>query len=345
MHILVTGGAGYIGSTLVPELLALGHEVTVLDRFYFGEESLAGPRKEHGERLRLVRDDVRRVGGEVFAGVDMMVDLAGISNDPACELDEELTRAVNLEACARLARLAAEAGVKRIVFASSCSVYGHGESTELVETSPLHPVSLYAQCKAEAEKRLWALADEKPIEVVALRFATVFGLSPRMRFDLAVNVMSKNAYVDRKITVEGGGRQWRPFVHVRDVSQAIQLGLTAPREKIHKKVFNVGSTENNLRIITLAYRIRDLVPNTQIILASTDPDRRDYNVRFDKIHDELDFTARHGIDDGIHEVVEAVRLGNVDPIDRRWYTLKQYVFLSEVERTFRRVSLDGHVLN
>src|SRR5690606_18142534 len=138
--------------------------------------SLAAPLAEHGERLRLVRNDVRRVGPEVFEGVDMMVDLAGISNDPACELDEQLTREVNLEACARLARLAAEAGVKRIVFASSCSVYGHGESTELVETSPLNPVSLYAKCKAEAEKRLWALADEKPIEVVALRFATVFGL-------------------------------------------------------------------------------------------------------------------------------------------------------------------------
>lgn len=347
MHVLVTGGAGYIGSTLVPRLLELGHEVTVLDRFYFGEDSLAAARSAFEGRLHLVRHDVRFVGAEVFEGVEAMVDLAGISNDPACELDEKLTRETNLESCDRLSKMAAAAGVKRIVFASSCSVYGHGASTELTESSELHPVSLYAKCKAEAEQRLWARAEEQgdDMTVVALRFATVFGLAPRMRFDLAVNIMSKNAYVDRRITVEGGGRQWRPFVHVKDIARAIICGLEQPHEKVHRKVFNVGSNDNNLRIITLAYRIRDQVPGTEIVLAPTDPDRRDYNVRFDKIGRELGFATEYTIDDGIREVVEALRQGDLDASDRRWYTLRQYVFLTEVERTYATIALDGHVLS
>ncbi|MEM9691719.1 MAG: NAD-dependent epimerase/dehydratase family protein [Myxococcota bacterium] len=344
MHVLVTGGAGYIGSTLVPLLLDQGHEVTVLDRFYFGQESLSEPLRTHEGKLRLVRGDVRSVSQDVFEGVDAIVDLAGISNDPACELDEAVTLAINLEAAERLSGLAHQAGVERIVFASSCSVYGHGHSTELVETSPLHPVSLYAKCKADAEKRLWSLADRSSMTITALRLATVFGVSPRMRFDLAINVMSKNAYVDRRITVEGGGRQWRPFVHVKDVAKAMLTALEAPHEKVHKEVFNVGHNDNNLQIMTLAYRIRDLVPNTEIILAPTDPDRRDYNVRFDKIERVLGYRATHTIDDGIREVVEILRSGKIDAMDRRWYTLKQYIFLADVERTYRSVALDGQVL-
>lgn len=344
MHVLVTGGAGYIGSTLVPMLLKDGHEVTVLDRLYFGEQSLATPMKEHEGKLHIARDDVRSVSGDLFEGVDAMVDLAGISNDPACELDESLTKNINLEGAIRVGQLAAEKGVKRIVFASSCSVYGHGESVELTEESELHPVSLYAHCKANAEKRLWALADETDLTITALRFATVFGVAPRMRFDLAINVMSKNAYVDRRIVVEGGGRQWRPFVHVKDVASAIITAMNAPREKVHKDVFNVGHNDNNLQIMTLAYRIRDQVPNTEIVLAPTDPDRRDYNVRFDKIERELGYRATHTIDHGITEVVEALRNGQLDPQDRRWYTLKQYVFLADVERTYKQLALGGQVL-
>jgi nucleoside-diphosphate-sugar epimerase len=342
MHVLVTGGAGYIGSTLVPVLLSAGHDVTVLDRFYFGEQSLAAPLRQYGARLRLVRQDVRTVSGTVLAGVDAIVDLAGISNDPACELDERLTRSVNLDASARLVELAASRGVRRVVFASSCSVYGHGEATALTEASPLNPVSLYARCKAEAEQRLFELGGA--IEVCALRLATVFGLSPRMRFDLAVNVMAKNAYVNRSITVEGGGRQWRPFVHVGDVAQAMRLALEAPAALVAGEVFNVGANENNLRIVTLAYRIRDAMPTTEIHVVSTDPDRRDYHVRFDKIRERLDFVPRHGIEDGIREVVAAIRDGDVDPLDRRCYTLQQYLFLRDVERTYRSLALEGQVL-
>jgi nucleoside-diphosphate-sugar epimerase len=345
MHVLVTGGAGYIGSTLVPVLLDAGHKVTVLDRLYFGESSLAAPRARHGDALRIVRADVRRVDPRVFEGVDGVVDLAGISNDPACELDEDLTLSVNLEGSVRTARLAQAAGASRIVFAGSCSVYGHGAGLELTEGSPLHPVSLYARCKVDAEARVLELGRQTGVTVAALRFATVFGLSPRMRFDLAVNVMTKNAYVARKVTIDGGGKQWRPFVHVRDVSEAIRRTLEAPREAVAGQVLNVGSTESNVRIVNLAYRIRDLVPGTELVMGTGDPDLRDYNVSFEKIRRVLDFTAARSIEDGIREVLDALRSGAVDPDERRFYTLKQYMFLAEVERTWNGVAMDGRVLS
>jgi nucleoside-diphosphate-sugar epimerase len=345
MHVLVTGGAGYIGSTLVPLLLEAGHRVTVVDRFFFGEEPLARARQAYPNELVLCRADVRALELGVFEGVEGVVDLAGISNDPSCELSPELTREINLGGSVRVARLAQQAGVGRLVFASSCSVYGHGQSEKLTEDSPKHPVSLYAHCKAEAEERLFELCRDTGFCGTALRFATIFGVSGRMRFDLAVNVMSKNAYVKRKITVDGGGRQWRPFVHVRDVGDCICRVLGAPRELVAGKVFNVGSNPNNVRIVNLAYRVRDHVPGTEVMMAPTDPDLRDYNVAFDLIARELGFVPSRTIDHGIEEVLGALRDGSIDPDDRRGYTLRQYQFLAEVERTYSELALGGHLLS
>jgi nucleoside-diphosphate-sugar epimerase len=343
-HILVTGGGGYIGTTLVPVLLDAGHRVTVLDRFYFGEDLMLDARLTGGDRLKIVRADVRRVDPRVFEGVDGVVDLAGISNDPACELDSELTRTVNLEGARRIHRLAHAAGVKRIVFASSCSVYGRGEELQLTEESSLHPVSLYARCKAEAEKSLTELARTTKIQVVILRFATVFGLAARMRFDLAVNVMTKNAYTQQRIVVDGGGKQWRPFVHVRDVAEAIFRSLQAPEEQVSGQVLNVGSSESNIRILNLAYRVRDAVPGTHVDVSNTDPDLRTYNVNFEKIQKVLGWTPARTIDQGIEEVLQALKDGRVDPDERRYYTLKQYAFLAEIEKAYASVAIEGHIL-
>jgi nucleoside-diphosphate-sugar epimerase len=187
-------------------------------------------------------------------------------------------------------------------------------------------VSLYARAKADVED---FLLGSKGIEVCVLRLATVFGLSPRMRFDLAINVMTKNAYVGRRITVDGGGRQWRPFVHVRDAARAFELGLTSDASKVAGQIFNV---------------VRDAVPGTEVVHAPTDPDLRDYNVSFDKVHRVLGFTAEKGVDDGIREVLAALREGAVDPDERRWYTMKQYVFLREAERAHRELAIDGALL-
>ena len=340
MHVFVAGGAGYIGSVLVPLLLERGHRVTVLDRLYFGG-SLSGAQARFGEKLRVVRGDVRSFDHGLLTSVDAVVDLSGISNDPSCELEPELTRSVNVDGAKRLASAALEAGVRRYVFSSSCSVYGHGEGLGLSETSARHPVSLYARAKAEVEDFLLAA---KSMEVCALRLATVFGLSPRMRFDLAINVMTKNAYIARRITVDGGGRQWRPFVHVRDVSRAFELALTSEASKVAGEVYNVGSDANNVQILNLAFRVRDAVPGTEVVHAPTDPDLRDYNVSFEKVKRTLSFVPEKSVDDGIREVLGALREGAVDPDDRRWYTLKQYVFLREAERAHSDLSLDGNLL-
>ena len=343
LSILVTGGAGYIGSTLTPNLLHAGHRVTVVDRCYFGTDSLAPAMARYPDRLRIVRADVRRLDPAVLEGIDAVVDLAGISNDPSCEIDPELTRDVNLNGCTRVMKLAKEAGVKRYVMSCSCSVYGRGEGLGLAETSRLHPVSLYAKCKAEAEEYLLSLKSDVFCPV-SLRLATVFGLSPRMRFDLAVNVMTKNAYTRGKITVDGGGKQWRPFVHVADVADAFRFALAADRSKVFAEVFNVGHQDNNVRILNLAYRVRDIVPGTQIVMAPTDPDLRDYNVRFDKLAELWPDHQFRSIDVGIQEVLEALRTGAIDADDRRWYTLEQYRFLADVERTYRALEIDGSVL-
>jgi nucleoside-diphosphate-sugar epimerase len=341
MHVFVAGGAGYIGSVLVPLLLERGHHVTVLDRLYFGG-TLAGAQARYGEKLRVVRGDVRSFDRALLRSVDAVVDLSGISNDPSCELEPELTRSVNVDGAKHLASAALEAGVRRYVFSSSCSVYGHGDGLGLSETSPRHPVSLYARAKAEVEDFLLA---SKAMEVCALRLATVFGLSPRMRFDLAINVMTKNAYVGRRITVDGGGRQWRPFVHVRDVSRAFELALTSEASKVAGQIFNIGSDANNVQILNLAFRVRDAVPGTEVVHAPTDPDLRDYNVSFDKVKRVLNFVAEKSVDDGVREVLAALREGAVDPDDRRWYTLKQYVFLREAERAHKDLALGGNLLS
>lgn len=316
MHVFVAGGAGYIGSVLVPVLLEQGHRVTVLDRMYFGD-TLAAPRQRYGEKLRIVRGDVRAFDQGLLTSIEAVVDLSGISNNPSCELEPELTRSVNVDGARRLATAAREQGVARYVFSSSCSVYGHGAGLGLAETSTRQPVSLYARAKAEAEDHLLAMGRSSggPMAVTCLRLATVFGLSARMRFDLAINVMTKNAYVHRRITVDGGGRQWRPFVHVRDVARAFVLALTSDRGAVSGEVFNVGGDGGNVQILNLAFRVRDAIPGTEVVHAPTDPDLRDYNVSFEKIQRVLSFRPERTIDDGIREILAALREGAVDPDD------------------------------
>jgi nucleoside-diphosphate-sugar epimerase len=349
MHVLVAGGAGYIGSVLVPVLVEHGHKVTVLDRLYFGN-TLAKLAAEVGpDRLKVVRADTRTFDPKILEGVEAVIDVAGISNDPSCELEPDLTKSVNIDGGKRLAKLAHEAGVRRYVYSSSCSVYGHGEGLGLTETSHRNPVSLYARAKAEIEDHLRELQKTPrasgPFEIVLLRLATVFGLSPRMRFDLAVNVMTKNAYVNRRITVDGGGRQWRPFVHVRDVADAFALAIIADARLVSGQIFNVGSNTNNVQILNLAFRVRDAVPGTEVTHAPTDPDLRDYNVAFERITRELDYSTKRTIDDGIREVLQAIKDGQLDPDERRWYTLKQYVFLREAERAMADLGVEGRLLS
>lgn len=330
-RVLVTGGAGYLGSVMVPMLLDEGYRVTVLDRFLFGREPLA-PVADHA-RLTLIDGDVRDIANHpgLLEDTDAIIHLAALSNDPACDLKPELTHRVNFEATGELARRAARAGVRRFVFASSCSVYGSNPSPLVDERSELHPVSLYAQKKAEAEEALFALPSPG-MTVTALRMATLYGLSPRMRFDLAVNLMTLNAATLRKIFVLGGGEQWRPFLHVSDASRAFLMAMQAPPYMVDREVFNVGADEHNFQIGQLAQIVSEALPNlgVEVNTVPDDADRRSYRVSFQRIAERLGFRPQADFTESVIEIAGAIQAGRLgDCQDIRYYTVKRMKEFSE----------------
>jgi dTDP-4-amino-4,6-dideoxygalactose transaminase/nucleoside-diphosphate-sugar epimerase len=330
-RVLVTGGAGYLGSVLVPMLLDDGYEVTVFDRLLFGRQPLAAV-LEH-PRFRLIEGDITRLAEHngFLEGLDSVIHLAALSNDPSCDLKPHLTQRVNFEGTTELARRAARAGVKRFLFASSCSVYGSNPSSLVDERSELYPVSLYAAKKAEAEQALFTLS-APGMSVTALRMATLYGLSPRMRFDLAINLMVMNAATRRAIYVLGGGRQWRPFVHVADAAQAFITVMETPTEVVDHEVFNVGSENNNYQIQDLAWAIRDALPQLEVSVTSVpdDADKRSYRVGFQKIADTLGFKPRCDMSEGVIEIARAISSGRLgDCSDTQYYTVKQMKAVAE----------------
>jgi nucleoside-diphosphate-sugar epimerase len=339
--VLVTGGAGYIGSMVTEMLLDHGHHVRLLDRLFFGRDTVAALEKR--ENLTIIKEDTRYACPKAFAGVDVVMDLAGISNDPASDLAPRITEEINLTGAVHLATLAKAAGVSRYLYSSSCSIYGHsnGNGERLVETSPKAPVSLYARTKIGAEEELAKLNDES-FAVTFLRNATVYGLSYRMRFDLVINIMTLYAYKQRKLFVTGGGQQWRPLVHVRDVARAFLVVMNAPREKVAGQAFNVGSTDQNYQIYRIAQMVRDVVPHTDLEIVPDDPDKRSYNVSFDKIERELGFRCEKSPYEGIVEVKQALEQGRVDD-SIRTKTVHYYRYLLDAQKVLEEVSYNGKV--
>ena len=340
--VLITGGGGYIGSILAEQLLRAGYQVKIYDRFFFGRELLGALRKS--PQLELIRGDTRHIGADIFEGVSAVVHLADLSNDPSCDLDPAITRDINLGGALRVARMARGARVSRFLFSSSCSVYGNGKGSEpLNEESPTRPVSLYAKLKLVAERELLRLADEE-FCVTVLRNATVYGVSYRMRFDLVLNLMTLYALKNRKVVILGGGEQWRPLIHVRDVARAFIAAMLAPTGKVAGQIFNVGSDDQNFQVAPLATIVCDTVPYTQIERTPDDHDKRTYKVDFAKITRVLGFGVTHGVRAGITEVLEALKRGGVDD-NIRTNTLQFYRYLLEAERVVREVSLDGRILD
>lgn len=336
--ILVAGGAGYIGSILCEILLKARNKVICLDRFFFGKDKVAHLQKD--PNFSIVRNDIRCVKQDIFTGVDVVIDLSGISNDPACDLDPDITKDVNLKGAISLPNLAKNAGVKRYIFSSSCSVYGGGSQKQFAEDSHPNPISLYAKLKIKAEEEIKKLASDD-FCVTFLRNATVYGVSPRMRFDLLINIMTAHAVTKRKIFVLGGGKQWRPNVHIRDVAEAFVIVIDAPVEKINGEIFNVGSNEQNYQVLQVANMIRDVVPYTEVEIVPDDADKRNYNVNFDKIHNVLGFRVKHSSAEGAVEVKQAIEKGNIDTDDIRTSTLKYYQYLIEADRILSEVKMDG----
>lgn len=337
--VLVTGGAGYIGSVLSEMLLDAGHKVRILDRLYFGRELIS--QLDGRDGLEIVKSDIRYLDESAFEDVDVVMHLAGISNDPACDLDPNITEDINLAGTIRTAELAKQAGVSRFIFASSCSIYGAGDSEVLTEESEMAPVSLYARSKIDAEKRLTELNDEN-FGVTFMRNATVYGLSHRMRFDLVINIMTLYAYKNRKIYVTGGGQQWRPLVHVRDVARAFITVMDAPREAVAGQAFNVGANDQNYQIYNIAQMVRDVVPHTDLDVVPDDADKRSYNVSFDKITEKLGFKVEKSPYEGIVEVKQALERGRIhDTIQTK--TVNYYKYLLDAERLLKEVSFEGRI--
>jgi nucleoside-diphosphate-sugar epimerase len=315
-HVLVIGGAGYIGSVLCRQLLAKGYSVRVLDAFLYGRESIADLMTH--PRFQIIEGDSREVSAVFRAMLDMdaVVHLGELVGDPACALDERLTLEVNVAATRMVAEAAKGCRVKRFIYASSCSVYGANSDT-LDECSELNPVSLYAKAKIGSEQALLGL-NGSDFHPVILRFATVFGLSPRPRFDLVVNLLTAKAVLNRAITVFGGD-QWRPFVHVADVAGGIINCLEAPLFNVKGQIFNLGSDENNYTIDDLGDQIQKLIPEANVIKESNDADKRDYRVSFRKIRRELGFEPRYSLEDGILEIQAAIEAGAITDIGHSKY--------------------------
>lgn len=339
MRILITGGAGYLGSTLVPMLVDHGHEVTVLDRFFFGENTL--PSSGVGTRLTTIRTDTRWCEGRLFESQDAVVDMAALSNDPAGALDPWKTFEINYLGRARVARLAQQAKVPRYLATSSCSVYGFQDGW-LSEGSIPNPLTEYARANLLVERDNLPLGDEK-FTTTAVRFATLYGVSKRMRFDLAINGMVAGALKTGKIPVMRDGTQWRPFLHVRDAARAIEMVLEAPPPTVNRQIFNVGGEEQNFQIKPLADLVSASMQNPPAVEWYGDADARSYRVKFDKVREALDFRPELGPADAVREIELGVRSGSVMQ-SAETNTVGWYQHLLSDRSAGHRVALHGTVL-
>jgi nucleoside-diphosphate-sugar epimerase len=315
MRVLVTGGAGYLGALATARLLREGHTVRVLDNLQYGGSSLLAVASESG--FEFCKGDVRDSSTveKSLAGTQAVVHLAAIVGDPACARNPALAREVNLDASLQLLALAKNAGVERFIFASTCSNYGRrNEGAGFArEEDELKPISLYAESKVAVETELLR-TQSNGFAPTVLRFATLYGLSPRMRFDLTVNQFTMEMLTRGKISVYGE-KFWRPYVHAYDAARAIATVLATPSAKVANRVFNVGDTAENYTKRDLVELIRVEVPGCTVEYVQKDEDPRDYRVSFDRIRSELAFEVSRRVPDGIHEVATAIRGGLIENVE------------------------------
>ena len=318
MKILVTGGAGYVGSVLIPSLIDKGFFVKCLDRFFFGAEFLS--QKKFQKNIELLKDDIRWFYPTILNDVDFVLDLAALSNDPAGELNPSKTFEINHKGRTRVAKLSKEYGVKRYILASSASIYGQQDHIA-DEKSSVKPLTAYSKANYNAEIDNLLLNDES-FTVTVLRFASVYGSSPRMRFDTAVNKMVLDAYNKRKISVSGRENK-RPFVFIKDAVKAYFTVLNAKKEKIEGEIFNVGSNEQNYKMDDLANQIVDSIEKPCDIDFQETNDHRSYFATFEKIENILGFKTDYGIKEGIREIYQALTGGvisdNIKTKTVEWY--------------------------
>jgi nucleoside-diphosphate-sugar epimerase len=326
MKVLVTGTNGYLGCLLAPELARRGHEVLGVDTGYYTHGWLWNGVDYTPPTLF---KDIRHITVEDLEGVDAIVHMAELSNDPLGELLSEVTYTVNHQGSVRLAKLAIEAGVERFVYMSSCSVYGVAEGT-VDETSPVNPQTAYADCKTLVERDLRELASDN-FSPTFMRNATAFGASPRQRFDIVLNNLSGLAWTTKKIAMNSDGTPWRPLVHGLDIAKAIWCALEAPREAVHDETFNVGSNEQNYQVREIAETVGQEFPGCEVTFGAAGGDNRSYKVNFDKITSQLpgfscDWNAARGAHQ-LHEVFSRIDMDSETFTGRGHTRLKQLQYL------------------
>ncbi len=318
--ILVTGGAGYIGSVLTRQLLEKGYQVRVLDRLMFGGEPIID--MFNYPNFEFIKGDVRNRADveKAVEGMDAVAHLASIVGDPACAVDPELTNSTNLEGTKLLYEVANEKGVKKFVFASTCSNYGKMDDPNqyVTEESTLAPVSLYAETKVAAEKHLLSQSQANNCKPTCLRFSTVYGLSLRPRFDLTVNEFTKELALGRELVIFGE-QFWRPYCHVYDLARSVVTVVEADEEKVAFDVFNVGSTKENYQKKMLVDEVKKFIPDAKIKYVAKDEDPRDYRVSSDKIKARLGFEPLFTVPDGIKQMKKVLDDGFIlNPDDSKY---------------------------
>jgi nucleoside-diphosphate-sugar epimerase len=330
MKVLVTGTEGYIGARLAPWLAARGHEVVGLDTGYYRDGTLYLDPIGLPQSPGTIFKDLRTATPEDFAGSDAVVHLAELSNDPLGQNRPEITFSINHEGSVRIARAARQAGVRRFVYASSCSVYGVGSADFVDETSPVNPQTAYAKCKTLVERDLKPMAS-LDFSVVFLRNATAYGASPRMRFDIVLNDLCALAWTTKKIAMTSDGSPWRPIVHVEDICAAIGCALEAPAEAVNGEIFNVGSTRENYRIREIAQIIAEVFPGCEVSMGPPGGDNRSYRVSFEKIATRLPgfkarWSARMGAEE-LRRLFERIEMSSETYAFRAFTRLKQIKYL------------------
>ena len=312
MKVLVTGGAGYIGSVLVRQLLHKGYKVRAFDSLMFGGEALYDVMLH--PNFEFLKGDIRHAAdvNRALEGIDAIAHLAAIVGDPACKKYSDLAYDTNWTGSVELFEAAEKAGIKRFVFASTCSNYGKMPDPDsfVTETSELRPVSLYAELKVKFEKYLLEERKDSNICSTALRFSTVYGFSPRIRFDLTVNEFTRNATIKGEQEI-WGAQFWRPYCHVDDLARAVILVIESPEDKVRANVFNVGSTDENYNKGMIIEEVCKVVPNVKVNYVEMNEDPRDYRVNFDKIKTTLGYTITKKVPDGIKEIYTLLSTGIV----------------------------------
>ncbi len=337
MKILLTGNQGYIGCVMEEVLLNAGHDVVGFDTGFFeGKTFVPLPMNvKKNRRNNQIKKDIRDATKEDIEGYDTIIHLAALSNDPLGNLNPQLTEEINFKATLQLAKCAKECGVNRFIFSSSCSMYGASDTKKFAdENSPFLPQSVYATAKVQSEAALNAIADNN-FSPVYMRNATVFGISPKMRFDLVLNNLCGWAWTTKEVVMLSDGKPWRPLVHVRDLCKAFLIVAETPREKIHNRAFNVGRTDENFTIRELAEKVVAGIPSTKLkCLNQNSGDTRSYRASFERIK-ELGFAPDWNVDKGITELFKTYKYAQLTTTtfeDDFFVTLKRMKSLLEEKK-------------